>query len=121
MRIWRNWGKDDLIKTMIIIGIKDDALRAKLFENEHKTIEQMIECCIVTENSRKNLKMMQNKEGTTSTAAEEREIDAIKRKIVEKNSTQQNHQGQKHYYQRSQSKARYGNRTSEKRAKQVNN
>lgn len=107
--------KDDLIKTMIIIGIKDEALRAKLLENEHKNIEQVIECCIMTENSRKNLRMMQDKEGTTSTATGE--IDAINRKPLEKNSTYPSHQGQKHHHhhQRSSSKARYGNKTSEKR------
>ncbi|KAK9701900.1 hypothetical protein QE152_g30315 [Popillia japonica] len=46
--------EEELIKTMVIIGIKDDATREKLLEKEDTSLEKVIECCVITESSKKN-------------------------------------------------------------------
>lgn len=50
--------KSELIKSILVMGIKDEATREKLLEKDGLTLEKAIECCIVTENSRKQLKEM---------------------------------------------------------------
>lgn len=71
---------EDLIKTMVIIGIKDNAVREKLLENENTTLEKVVECCVITENSRRNLQYMKEKEAATNMSAREEEIDLVRRK-----------------------------------------
>lgn len=68
--------KEELIKTMLITGIKDDPTREKLLQQDNITSEKAIECCIVTESARQQLKEMKNgfSQGhPTSTA----EVEAI--------------------------------------------
>lgn len=64
--------KEELIKTMIIIGIGEEDVREKLLEKENTSLEQIVECCIVTENSRNKLKLMRDK-----MEARQQEVDFI--------------------------------------------
>lgn len=66
---------------MIIIGIKEDGVREKLLENEETTLEKVIECCVINENSRKNLQYMKDKE-TATKLEEQEEIDAINKQAT---------------------------------------
>lgn len=43
---------DDLVKTMLICGMKDDALREKLLQNEDKQLAKVIEACVIWENTK---------------------------------------------------------------------
>jgi hypothetical protein len=47
--------QDELIKTMLITGIRDESVCAKLIEKDGTslTLDKAVECCILTENSRK--------------------------------------------------------------------
>ncbi|KAK9731011.1 hypothetical protein QE152_g14028 [Popillia japonica] len=47
--------KNELIKTIVIIEINDDAVREKLLQRESDTLEKAIECCILTEAARQQL------------------------------------------------------------------
>lgn len=69
--------KEHLIKAMVIIGIKDDALRAKLLEKEECTLDKVIECCMQTEASRQQLKAMQDKEGSNYVKEQGEMVDAV--------------------------------------------
>ncbi|KAF2880155.1 hypothetical protein ILUMI_26018 [Ignelater luminosus] len=52
----------ELVKMMLITGIKDEALREKLIEKDGPALalEKAIECCTITENARKQLRDMKN-------------------------------------------------------------
>jgi hypothetical protein len=56
--------QDELIKTMLIMGIRDESVPAKLTEKDGTslTFDKAVECCILTENSRKQLHEMKNGE-----------------------------------------------------------
>jgi hypothetical protein len=56
--------QDELIKTMLITGIRDESVREKLIEKDGTslTLDKAVECCILTENSRKQLHEMKNGE-----------------------------------------------------------
>jgi SepF-like predicted cell division protein (DUF552 family) len=56
--------QDELIKTMLITGIRDESVREKLIEKDGTslTLDKAVECCILTENSRKQLQEMKNGE-----------------------------------------------------------
>ncbi|KAJ3616712.1 hypothetical protein MTP99_014351 [Tenebrio molitor] len=56
--------QDELIKTMLIMGIRDESVPAKLTEKDGTslTLDKAVECCILTENSRKQLHEMKNGE-----------------------------------------------------------
>jgi hypothetical protein len=56
--------QDELIKTMLIMGIRDESVPAKLTEKDGTslTLDKVVECCILTENSRKQLHEMKNGE-----------------------------------------------------------
>lgn len=69
--------KNELIKAMVIIGIKDGVLRAKLLEKEDCTLDKVIECCIQTEASRLQLKAMQDKEGSNYVKEQGERVDAV--------------------------------------------
>lgn len=43
---------DDLIKTMLITGLRDAILREKLLQNQEKTLHTVIEACIIWENTK---------------------------------------------------------------------
>lgn len=61
---------------MLIIGIKDDAIREKLLGMDNLTLDKAIECCFVTETSRQQLKVMkEKKQGTIEENVTE--IDAV--------------------------------------------
>jgi hypothetical protein len=47
--------QDELIKTMLITGIRDESVCAKLIEKDRTslTLDKAVECCIRTENSRR--------------------------------------------------------------------
>lgn len=66
--------KNELIKTMVIIGINDDAVREKLLQRESDTLEKAIECCILTEAARHQLEDMKIK----------KEIDAIGKRRMDR-------------------------------------
>lgn len=70
--------KEDLIKLMLIVGIKDEATREKLLQKEELTLDKAMETCILTESARSQLKEMSNKE------TEGREVDIISRKESKK-------------------------------------
>ncbi|KAB0790075.1 hypothetical protein PPYR_15607 [Photinus pyralis] len=78
--------RNELIKTMLIIGIKDEAVREKLLQKEDLTLDKAIECCIVTESSRQQLRDM--KQNTSSQSQGVNEIDSIRRttRTMESNS-----------------------------------
>ena len=69
--------KDELIKTMIIIGIKDETLRERLLDKEDTELDKVVECCIHSENSRSKLKFMQSREVTVEEMMPE--VDSIQR------------------------------------------
>ncbi|KAF2893713.1 hypothetical protein ILUMI_12461 [Ignelater luminosus] len=64
--------KDDLIKTMLITGMSDEAVREELLQRENITLEKTIECCILTKSSRQQLQEMQTNSRPTI-----KEADAV--------------------------------------------
>lgn len=68
--------KEELIKTMLITGIKDDPTREKLLQKEELTLEKAIECCVLTEHSRKQLQEMKSVHPRTTQVNERREYEA---------------------------------------------
>ncbi|KAB0792848.1 hypothetical protein PPYR_14807 [Photinus pyralis] len=69
--------KNELIKTMVIIGIKDSHLREKLIQNEDQTLDKVIECCVITENSKKNMQLMKITETPSPTTAGDKDSEMI--------------------------------------------
>ncbi|KAB0799135.1 hypothetical protein PPYR_07015 [Photinus pyralis] len=65
---------------------KDEAVREKLLQKEDLTLDKAIECCIVTESSRQQLRDM--KQNTSSQSQGVNEIDSIRRttRTMESNS-----------------------------------
>ena len=72
--------KKDLIKTMLIAGMKDDAVREKLLQRDTQdSLEEAIECCTLTEATRHQLEEM----GSMEQKPIKTEIDAIRRRKAE--------------------------------------
>ncbi|KAF2887813.1 hypothetical protein ILUMI_18358 [Ignelater luminosus] len=74
--------QEELVKMMLITGIKDEALREKLIEKDGPalTLEEAIECCTIAENARKQLRDMKNGKPTTTENTNSLEMDIIHRR-----------------------------------------
>ena len=64
--------KDDMVKTILISGIQDEILREKLLYQQNKNLQDVIEACILWENTKlqsqdmqKQVHEIQQKRGTT--------------------------------------------------------
>ena len=71
--------KNDLIKTMLVIGIKDEAIRATLLQKSSESLDILTECCVLTEATRHQLQDI----NTMHSIKAEPEVDAIGRKREE--------------------------------------
>nr|XP_015840015.1 PREDICTED: uncharacterized protein LOC107398947 [Tribolium castaneum] len=91
--------QDELIKTMLITGMKDEQVREKLLQKDGSslTLEKAIECCIMTENARQQLKEMKTYARTQS-QGNAPEIDAINKKRAPARSKKyENPRNERHY------------------------